>query len=41
MNKKIVIVFGPVMDPAGVFGMGVIEVEDEAAARISWIKIRQ
>jgi uncharacterized protein len=33
MHKKMVIVFGPVTDPAGVFGMGVIEVEDEAAAR--------
>jgi uncharacterized protein YciI len=33
MHKKLVIVFGPVMDPAGVFGMGVLEVEDEAAAR--------
>jgi uncharacterized protein len=33
MNKKIVLVFGPVMDPAGVFGMGVIEAEDETAVR--------
>jgi uncharacterized protein len=33
MHKKIVIVFGPVMDPAGVFGMGVIESEDEATVR--------
>ncbi len=33
MHKRNVIVFGPVMDPAGVFGMGVIEVEDEPAAR--------
>jgi uncharacterized protein len=33
MNKKIVLVFGPVMDPAGVFGMGVIEAEDEATVR--------
>jgi hypothetical protein len=33
MHKKTVIVFGPVMDPAGVFGMGVIATEDEAAVR--------
>ena len=28
-----VIVFGPVMDPTGVWGLGVLETEDEAAAR--------
>ena len=28
-----VIVFGPVMDPAGMWGLGVLETEDEAAAR--------
>jgi uncharacterized protein len=28
-----VLVFGPVLDPAGPYGMGVIEVPDEAAAR--------
>ncbi len=33
MNKKAVLVFGPVMDPAGVFGMGVIEAEDEATVK--------
>jgi uncharacterized protein len=33
MNKKIVLVFGPVMDPAGVFGMGVIEAEDDATVK--------
>jgi uncharacterized protein YciI len=27
------VVFGPVSDPAAVFGMGVVETEDEAAAR--------
>lgn len=27
------IVFGPVMDPAGVFGMGVYQVQDEAEMR--------
>jgi uncharacterized protein YciI len=27
------VAFGPVMDPAGVFGMGIIEAADEAAAR--------
>ncbi len=30
MDKKSVIVVGPVMDPAGVFGIGVVEAEDEA-----------
>ena len=29
-QKGIAIVFGPVMDPAGVFGMGVYEVADES-----------
>jgi uncharacterized protein YciI len=33
MRKKIVIVFGPVMDPVGVFGMGVIETEDETTVK--------
>jgi uncharacterized protein len=28
-----VIVFGPVMDPAGLWGLGVLETDDEAAAR--------
>lgn len=27
------IVFGPVLDPAAIFGVGVVETEDEAAAR--------
>jgi len=27
------IAFGPVMDPAGTFGMGIVEVADEAAPR--------
>lgn len=27
------VAFGPVMDPAGIFGMGIIEAADEAAAR--------
>ncbi len=27
------VAFGPVFDPAGVFGMGIVEAEDEAAAR--------
>ena len=30
MDKGMVIVFGPVMDPKGVYGLGVIEVDDEA-----------
>jgi hypothetical protein len=29
MNKGMVIVFGPVFDPAGAYGMGVVEVENE------------
>jgi len=32
-DKGEVIVFGPVLDPAGAYGMGVIEAADEAAAR--------
>jgi uncharacterized protein YciI len=27
------VAFGPVFDPSGVFGMGIVEAEDEAAAR--------
>jgi uncharacterized protein len=30
MNKGFVIVFGPVLDPAGVYDLGVIEVDDDA-----------
>jgi uncharacterized protein YciI len=33
MNKGIVIVFGPVFDPAGAYGMGVVEVENEEQLR--------
>jgi uncharacterized protein YciI len=33
MHQKKVIAFGPVFDPAGVYGMGVVEVEDEAELR--------
>lgn len=29
MDKGIVVVFGPVMDPKGAYGMGVVEVEAE------------
>ena len=29
MKKGIVIVFGPVMDPAGVYGMGIVELSSE------------
>lgn len=28
-----ILAFGPVMDPAGAFGLGILEVEDEAEAR--------
>ncbi len=30
MDRGMVIVYGPVMDPKGVYGLGVIEVDDEA-----------
>ena len=33
MNKGLVHVYGPVMDPKGAFGMGVIEVADMDAAQ--------
>jgi len=29
MNKGIAIVFGPVLDPAGVYGLGVVEADDD------------
>jgi uncharacterized protein YciI len=29
MSKGMVVVYGPVMDPKGVYGMGVVEVENE------------
>lgn len=29
MNKGLVVVYGPVMDPTGVYGIGVVEAEDE------------
>jgi uncharacterized protein len=29
MQKGIVVVFGPVMDPKGVYGIGVVEVDDQ------------
>ena len=29
MSKGVVVVYGPVMDPKGVYGMGVVEAEDE------------
>jgi len=32
-DKGVALIFGPVLDPKGVFGMGVIETEDEAAAQ--------
>ena len=32
-DKDEVIVFGPVLDPAGVYGMGVIEAADDAGAQ--------
>jgi hypothetical protein len=29
MNKGLVVVFGPVLDPKSVYGVGVVEVDDE------------
>lgn len=29
MNKGMVLAFGPVLDPAGVYGLGIVEVENE------------
>ena len=33
MNKRIVVVFGPVLDPAGTYGIGIVEAEDEKHLR--------
>jgi uncharacterized protein YciI len=33
MDKKFAIVFGPVMDPVGVYGIGVIQAENEDQLR--------
>ncbi len=33
MNKGMVVVFGPVFDPKGVYGMGIVEVENEQQLR--------
>jgi len=33
LQKGDVVVFGPVMDPAGTYGMGVVEAADEGGAR--------
>ncbi len=30
MDKGFVLAFGPVLDPNGVYGLGIVEVEDEA-----------
>jgi uncharacterized protein YciI len=32
-DKGVALIFGPVHDPKGVFGVGIIEIEDEAAAQ--------
>ena len=34
LDKNIAIVFGPVFDPNGGYGIGVVEVEDEQAIRV-------
>lgn len=33
LKKGIVIIFGPVLDPKGVYGLGVVKAEDESQAR--------
>jgi len=33
LDRGIAVIFGPVADPKGAFGMAVVDVEDEAAAR--------
>ncbi len=33
MDKGLVVVFGPVLDPKGVWGVGIVEVADEVEAR--------
>ena len=33
-GKGIVIVYGPVLDPIGAYGLGIIEVDDEDQARV-------
>src|SRR5271168_4025855 len=33
MDKGMVIVFGPVLDPSGTYGLGIIEVDDEEQVR--------
>jgi len=33
-EKRIAIVFGPVLDPKGIYGLGIIEVESEDQAYI-------
>lgn len=32
-EKRIAVVFGPVFDPAGIYGLGIIEVDSEDSAR--------
>lgn len=34
MNRGIAIVFGPVFDPKGVWGLGIVEAENEDQVRI-------
>lgn len=33
LDKGTVIVFGPVLDPKGVYGLGIVEADNEAQAR--------
>jgi uncharacterized protein len=33
LEERVSVVFGPVMDPQGAFGVGIFRAEDEAAAR--------
>ena len=34
MEKGIAIAFGPVLDPKGVYGVGIIRVDDDTAAKV-------
>ena len=40
-EKRIAIVFGPVLDPKGIYGLGIIETENEDQAHISLQRIQR
>jgi hypothetical protein len=33
LNRDVAVAFGPVLDPAGTWGLGLLDIEDEPAAR--------